>query len=333
MHLVLDITASAEFWRRIYPGNRAPKATFAAPPESCATTLEEIVPLIPSWMTGEFLKPIGGRLHVLSLSETTLRGSKSHTVHIWSGAVPEGSFYYLKNNVCVLAPSFMFLIAATLLSDVQLIAFGCELCGFYGFDESDKRGFRQREAPLLTVEKLRHYLANAKGCRGHRKAVAALPHIVENSASPMETFDVMALCLPCRLGGYGLEKPLMNYEVPLNNRAARIAKRHKCFLDMGYVEIGLDIEHQGKLDHSSPEDKASDRARVNALKEMGFEVIELTKDQVDDLYAFEYIVQRIAGLLGKRIRKANLGATTARLAFRRDVTAWNQSSGRLRPPL
>ena len=333
MHLVLDITTSAEFWRRIYPGNRAPKATFAAPPESCATTLEEIAPLIPPWMTDEFLQPIGGRVHVLSLGSTTLRGSKSHTVHIWSSAVPEGSFYYLKDNVCVLAPSFMFLMAATLLNDVQLIAFGCELCGLYGFDESDKRGFRKRTVPLLTVEHLQRYLSGAKGCRGYRKAIAALPHVVDNSASPMETFDAMALCLPYRLGGYGLEKPLMNCEVPLSSRAARIAKRRKCYLDMGYTEKGLDVEHQGKLDHSSLEDQASDRARVNALKEMGYEVIELTKDQVDDLYAFEFIVQRIAGILGKRIRKENLGATAARLSFRRDVTAWNHSSGRLRLPL
>ena len=146
----------------------------------------------------------------------------------------------------------------------------------------------------------------------------------------METFDVMALCLPYRLGGYGLEKPLMNCEVPLTARAARIAKRRKCYLDMGYLKKGLDIEHHGKLDHSSPEDMASDRARVNALKEMKFEVIELTKDQVNDLYAFEYIVQRIARLLGKRIRKEKTGATTARLSFRRDMAIWNQSSGRLR---
>ena len=63
---------------------------------------------------------------------------------------------------------------------------------------------------------------------------------------------------------------------------------------------------------------------------MGFEVIELTKDQVSDLMAFEFIIQRVAKLIGKRLDKRKLGATPARLAFRREVFSWNRSSGRLR---
>ena len=160
--------------------------------------------------------------------------------------------------------------------------------------------------------------------------MSALSHVVDNSASPMETFDILALCLPYRLGGYGLPTPIMNCEVPLSSRAARIAKRHRCFADMCYGTIGLDLEHHGKLDHSSEEDVLSDRARVNALKEMGYEVIELTNDQVRDLMAFEYIIQRIAKLLGKRLKKSRLGATPERLAFRKQAFGWNQSSGRLR---
>ena len=146
----------------------------------------------------------------------------------------------------------------------------------------------------------------------------------------METFDAMALCLPYRLGGYGLRKPHLNYEVPLTERAARIAKQQRCFADICYPKIHLDIEHHGKYDHVSLEDRAHDRARVNALKDMGFEVIELTKDQVNDLIAFEYIIQRIASLTGKRIKTSALGAKDARLAFRREVLSWNRSSGKLR---
>ena len=63
---------------------------------------------------------------------------------------------------------------------------------------------------------------------------------------------------------------------------------------------------------------------------MGFEVIELTIDQVGDLVAFEYIVQRIAALIGRRLNPKKLGNTPERLAFRSHVFAWNKSSGRLR---
>ena len=330
MDLVLDISTSAEFWRRIYPVNRSPEHPSGTVPNAPVCTAAEIARLAPSWITDEFLEVLGGRIHVMAFDVAARRDSGSHVVHVWSMRIPEGSFFALGDNVFIAAPTFMFLVAASTLSLTQLIAFGCELCGLYSFDKREKRGFRKRKIPLTSIEQLQQFLQDAKDCRGCQKALAALPYVLENSASPMETFDAMALCLAPRLGGYGLRKPLLNVEVPLNSRAARIAKRRVCYPDMCYLDIHLDIEHHGKLDHSEPEDQASDRARVNALKEMGFDVIELTKDQVGDIQAFEYIVQRIARLLGKRLRKQILGATPSRLSFRKDVTAWNRLSGRLR---
>lgn len=330
MNLVFDIATSAEFWRQVYPANRAPNRSGIATPREFSSTWEEISELLPNWVTPRFLEPLDGRIHVLALSTDLRRRSKHHVTHVWNGALPDESFYDLGNGTFVESPAFMFLSAASLLSTVRLIAFGCELCGLYGFDKAEKRGFRTRTKPLLTIPQLRAYLANAQGCRGYSKAMAALPHIVENSASPMETYDVLFLTLPYRLGGYRMPQPSMNHMISLTPRAARIAKRSRCFLDIGYVEESLDIEHHGKLDHSSPEDQASDRARVNALKEMGIEVIELTNDQVGDPQTFEYIVQRIAKILRKRIRKEHLGATDPRVTLRKELRAWNLSSGRLR---
>jgi len=68
---------------------------------------------------------------------------------------------------------------------------------------------------------------------------------------------------------------------------------------------------------------------VNALKEMGYEVIELTYQQVCDIQAFECIVQRIAKIAGKRIRKEYLGETDARKQLHASVLAWNRSYGKL----
>ena len=62
-----------------------------------------------------------------------------------------------------------------------------------------------------------------------------------------------------------------------------------------------------------------------------FEVIELTAGQVGDLFAFEYIIQRIARLSGKRIRADKLGATPERLALRKSLFNRNQTQGRLCP--
>ncbi len=331
MSIVIDIETSIEFWRQIYPIDRSPSIAAATQPTSCDCSLNAIEGSLPQWLTKDFLEPTAGILHLLSFDAGLCRHSARHVSHVWSGPIPEGSFYELQGEVFVASPAFMFLVAATTLTATQLIAFGCELCGRYSFDERDERGFRSRNAPLTTPEQLSAYMTGARGCRGFAKAQAALPFVIAGSRSPMETFDAMAICLPYRLGGYCLEKPVMNHEVPLNSRAARIGRRSKCYADMCYPEIGLDIEHHGKLDHTSIEDRASDFARVNALKEMGYEVIELTKDQVNDLLAFEYIIQRIAKRLGKRIDSRKLGATPARLKLRKEVLGWNRSGGRLRP--
>lgn len=300
----------------------------------CACSWNEVERLLPDWATPVFLSPYAGLMHIMVFDKAQKRKSKLHVSHVWSDHLPEGSFYRLNDSVLIASPAFAFLGAAGSLDIAALVAFGCELCGLYSFDPMSDRGFRKRSVPLLTKDCLGEYLTDAKRCRGYDKAMRALPHVLERSASPMETFDALAISLPCRYGGYGLEKPLMNYGVRLSSKAARIAKRETCYADMCYIDakrhLKLDIEHHGKLDHSSIGDRNSDRARVNGLKEMGFEVIELTKDQVNDLEAFEYIVQRVARLLGHHIRKPNCGATPARLSFRREVFAWNRSSGKLR---
>lgn len=285
--------------------------------------------LMPEWIGDELLDELDGVFHMLSFDLNQRRRSSARIVRAWSGPIPEGSFHQLNDDVIVMSPACMFLQAATKLDPFSLIAFGDELCGLYSFDAREPRGFRKRSAPLSTKAQIGDYIAKAGGCRGRRKAATALQYVVERSASPMETFDEMTMCLPYRLGGYGIREFEMNHCVPLTPKAARIAKRAKCYADMFLSGINLDIEHHGKLDHCGSEEMERDRARVNALKEMGLEVIELTAGQVGDLFAYEAIIQRIARLDGKRIDKEKLGATSERLELRRNVYRWNESNGSL----
>lgn len=330
MDLVFDIASSVTFWRRHYPPNRAPKPALPVTSLDCAIHARHVCQLMPSWADSSFLEPTEGMFHALTTNRHQSGTTKHLVVHAWSGAIPEGSFYLLAPHVLVESPAFMFLHAATILDLPSLIAFGDELCGLYSFDNRVDRGFATRQKPLLTKEHLKHYLKQAFGSRGVKNALKALPHIVEQSASPMETFDEMTMCLPYLQGGYGIPQPVMNQCVPLEGKAARIAKRDTCYLDMGYLQHKLDVEHHGKYDHSSAAGMASDRARVNGLKEMGFEVVELTSNQVGDLFAYEYIIQRIARILGKRLRNDALGATPQRLALRKAIFTWNSSYGKVR---
>jgi len=330
MDLVLDIASSAEFWRQHYPANRTPRAPEVCVPRECASRKQDVMMLLPDWIDESFINPTGGVLHVLDIGGQQGRQTKSLVVHKWNGAIPEGSFYKLEESVYVQSPGFMFLNAASVLDFPGLVAFGDELCGLYSFDAREERGFKKRIHSLTSKEKLEKYLLLANGLRGQMLAMRALQHVVDNSASPMETFDEMTMCLPYRYGGYGIVQPEMNMSVTLTKKAAQIAKRRKCFLDMGYSDFNLDIEHHGKYDHSSAEDIASDRARVNALREMGIEVIELSAEQVNDLFAYEYIIERVARITGKRLPKNALGATSKRIALRNSIREWNMSSGKIR---
>lgn len=285
--------------------------------------------MLPNWVDEAFLVPTGGVFHVLDVGGSHGRSLGSLVVHKYGGPIPEGAFYRY-GDMLIESPAFMFLNAAAILDTPRLIAFGDELCGRYSFDAREERGFRKRKAPLTDKQVIGNFLLQAGGCWGHDKALRALPFVVEGSASPMETFDEMTMCLPYRYGGYGIYQPTMNLRVDLTPRAMRIAKQRKCYLDMGYEKAKLDVEHHGKLDHSSNEDKADDRARVNALKDMKFEVVELTAEQVGDLFAYECIIERIANRVGKRLCKNQLGATPERLALRKALYEWNRSSGRIR---
>ena len=86
--------------------------------------------------------------------------------------------------------------------------------------------------------------------------------------------------------------------------------------------------HQGEHDHSSDVGYNADRARINALKEMGFDVIEVTSGQVGDLMAFEALVMRIARATGKRVDASKLGPIPSRLELRRELFSWNRAGGR-----
>ena len=121
--------------------------------------------------------------------------------------------------------------------------------------------------------------------------------------------------------------PTMNLEIPLDQHARIIARRDSCRADMCYPQIFLDVEHQGTFDHLGESPFDSDRARINGLKAMGFEVIELTAGQVGDLFGLEEIAVYIAKRLKKRIRKSGLGATPARMRLRNTLFAWNRRYG------
>lgn len=294
-----------------------------------AATRKEYLRLAPQWaLSDDIVSASGGYTHCLVFDAGRKSRARGHKMHVWSCGLPGGSFYRLSYDIYVSSPEFAFLQLAGLVDVRELIAYGNEICGYYSFDAGASRGFQTRSKPLTTKSKLADYLAQAHNCKGRKRSQRAVKYIVEGAASPMESAIAMLNSLPCKkLGGYGLEAPVMNHPIVLSAQAAQMANRKTCYADVCYPRISLDVEYHGRYDHAKDIAFDSDRARVNGLIEMGFEVIEVTHRQVENLVGYEAIAQYIARKLGTPIRRENLGPQPQRLLLRTIIREWNRSSG------
>ena len=328
MELIVSHMSAADFWRTVYPPGRVPGAAEGVlSGGDLACNEEDIWQIAPSWVTPSFLAREGGILHVLVESREQRRLSSSHMTHLWSSAIPDGALYMLGGGAYVSSPAFTFLQLANSLDLIQLICYGCELCGTYAFDEYADRGFNTRRKPLVNKELLAGFICEMEGAPGAKRAHSALRYIVEGSASPRETIGALQLSLPFRYGGYGIGGFVMNLDVPLEG-SARLMYHKNPRVDICFPEQQLAVEYLGLYDHSGDEALGSDRGRTLALEEMGFEVIELTKLQLDNLLPFEVVVLRIAKILGKHIKRKYRGALPERLKLMRTLREWNGNSGR-----
>ena len=79
------------------------------------------------------LAHINGKVEALvPKPEQVTRTSRLET-HLWSHAIPRGSFIDLGNGIYLSSPAFLFMQMATELGEVELILLGLELCGSYSF--------------------------------------------------------------------------------------------------------------------------------------------------------------------------------------------------------
>ena len=293
-----------------------------------ASASSDVWGLAPAFVTPRFLEPENGVLHTLSLSHSDHRRTKTHITHSWAEPLPEGALYALSDDVFVCSPEFTFLQLAYTLDLAELIAYGFELCGMYAFDEHEERGFRTRQVPLTTLDQLMVFVESATGARGRKRAREALRYVQEHSASPMETVCALLLSLPYRYGGYGLPKLLLNSRIDVPASLWPLCSTDYVRADLRVSGTMYVIEYLGEHDHAGKDSMQSDRGRTAALREMGFEVVELTSKQVWNLAAFEIVAKRTAKVSRKRIRSDRIGAYEARIRLRKILRSWNNSSGR-----
>lgn len=230
--------------------------------------------------------------------------------HVWSSPIAMGGLCRLGRRLYVSSPEFLFLQMATSLDLVPLIAFGMELCGHYRRNVRDpldgSLGTQYQLPSLTTAHDLRAFVESMGAVRGVRRARAALRYVLDDSASPMETSIYLLLCLPRRLGGYGLAQPTLNPIIQLSKEGRRFTLRRSFSPDLYWHAAKLDLEYDSDEFHDAST-RAGESMRRKALERMGVEVIGLTYQEVMSTSLFHATALRIARKLGKKVRPENEG--------------------------
>ncbi len=124
----------------------------------------------------------------------------------------------------------------------------------------------------------------------------------------------LRITLPNRLGGYGLPMPEMNRCIKLSKEEQLNSGLHFALGDAVWGNAKLDLEYDSAKHHDETRRQA-DALRRNTIIHAGYNVLDVTPNQLMSIYRFEQVVEIIARSLGKRIRKENKGPTPARLAL------------------
>ena len=200
------------------------------------------------------LEGVCAPLHFVTSSQGQCRRKGDIEAHLLSTQVSSDSFFELTKSCLVCSPELAFVQCADRRADfIWLLELGYELCGTY---QTERTGLTtQYEVEALTsTQRIRDFLKRNPSLRGSRLARRALLYMSDGSASPRETALALLLGLPRHLGGYGLEIPLMNHPVKLNDQSASIAQRALLRCDLCWPKFKVDVEyqsdfaHQGELD-------------------------------------------------------------------------------------
>ena len=322
MKVFVSHDTALEYWRYHFsPDMEIGDPVQTSPGEKFAYTKEDVLGCYPE-LYADPDKPI----HVLVFDERMRRPSQRVVCHRWTIGLPEGAFHGW-GDFRISSPEFLFLQMASELSVVQLVALGCELCGLYilvpkgtmlpgAFDEHPTR-----VAPLTNIARIKAFLDDAGAARGVAKARRALQYVAEGSRSPMETRTYLQLCLPPLLGGYGLPRAELNYEIKFDEDARKVSGMRRGWGDICWPKAHLDVEYNGDV-HGGVSKMRHDAGRSLGIERMGWRVMTLTSTQVCRIDKFEVVAGEVASRVGHRLRSGVLGETQARQALHDDLDAW-----------
>ena len=270
-----------------------------------------------------WLSHVGMPVHAYVADRAKGTRTKRLVTHVFGQSVPYGAFLDLGHGVCVCTPQFSFLQIAAKCDLVETVCLGMELCGTYSRWSLDSDGaygtqhmaFGQGRGcafdlpPALRANRIPAFVKRLSAFRGSKRAQSAAKWVVDNSASPMETAVYLLLCLPKRLGGYGLPKPVLNPKLTINNPDGVKVR----YPDMFWSGANVDVEYNSDAEHSGEWARYRDSKREVELTVANVKVLPLTRAQLMNTEEFDAFAQGLRRLLGVQARGYDL-----RWAFKRD---------------
>ena len=262
-----------------------------------------------------WLEHAGSPIHALVAHRSKGTSTKRLITHVHSGPVPHGAMLDLGHGICICAPHFMLMQITAQVDLIDAVQIGMELCGMYSrwrlepgqmgdpyyLSPAENRACTFDLPPATRVNRVQRFVDKQKGDRGATGARAALKWILNNSASPMETAVYLLLCLPKRLGGYGLPKPILNPKLIISNPTGTKER----YPDLFWVGANIDVEYNSDSSHSGEWSRYRDSKREIELTVANIKVLPLTRPQVMNVAEFDAFAQGLRRMLKIRSRAAD----------------------------
>ena len=271
---------------------------------------------------------------------------------------PPGSFRQTEHGFDVTSPEFTLLNLATQVSRNQLLMACYEMCGSFAVFKPCERTQKQldeaislklippncgwervkdigdndtnlwKRAPLLAAADIAAYANQAAGLRGVKRLRWATEHMMGQTASPFEVQTSMLVSLPRDEGGLGIHIA-NNVRIPLSDAARSLYDKTCCYADIliesATDSMGVILECQGRSAHGNEAASLSDAERATALTSMGYDVIQITYDQIKDTKSFNNIAELIHKKAGLPYTPKTKQERTAEDALRRELLVdWDE---------
>ena len=236
------------------------------------------------------------QLHLLTNIKGNARLTGRIAYHYQAVAEPAASYRKIESGLYVCAPWLSLIQIAQKFSVVRTAEVAMNLCGIYVMHKGE---LPQRTHRIATIGLLKNQiLAHGTG-PGCKRALRALSLISADSRSPMETKNMLVICLPYRYGGFGLMYPKMNHKI-LPGRAKGLVGQGEFYGDLCWADAKVIIEYNGSAYHT---DTAKEERRKRDLETLGWRVFTVYYETLVDVHAFEKLALEIGRAIGHRDRR------------------------------